>query len=270
MKKIIIIIGIILSCMIPVHADAGPKPSVIVNIQGLKNQRYYVTLLSEEDSTGPFCTYDIESFYEESEETEEYMVWQKMIDYQDRDGYYFLQYFQDCSETHQFQWVYHPPMNFKILIYLVEEDEFIVSQDIYNQYAFDSYFTVKVSQNQLTVSQNYEHYIFEFCKRAGLTIIIEILFAYYYQIRQKKQLAVIFGANLMTQIILNFILAMIKPYVLLIYIPYMMIEIGIIIGEYRIYKKHLPRYGEVKKNLIEYTILAHILSFIAGMIILPV
>jgi len=36
------------------YADVGPKPLVVIDFQGLENEWYYVTLLSEIPTTGPY------------------------------------------------------------------------------------------------------------------------------------------------------------------------------------------------------------------------
>ena len=48
----------------------------------------------------------------------------------DEDGYYFLQFFEDCTETSKFTWGYYPPTKFKILIYFPEHDSFVVSNEV--------------------------------------------------------------------------------------------------------------------------------------------
>ena len=39
---------------VPVFADTGPKPSVVVDFEGMEGEIYYVTLLAKESSTGPY------------------------------------------------------------------------------------------------------------------------------------------------------------------------------------------------------------------------
>lgn len=36
------------------HGDIGPKPSIVIQFEGLGNESYILTLLSEELSTGPY------------------------------------------------------------------------------------------------------------------------------------------------------------------------------------------------------------------------
>ena len=64
--------------------------------------------------------------------------------YEDADGFYFLQEWWDCTESNALRWTYRPPSVYKILLYFPESDSFMVSP-IYEQYAFDSYYTVDLS-----------------------------------------------------------------------------------------------------------------------------
>ena len=119
-------------------ADTGPKPSVVVSFEGLENEKYYVTLLSESVTTGPHTAYDEQAdnadYYGDDEDN---IIWQKFVSYKDEDGYYFLQFFDECTETSKFTWGYYPPTKFKLLIYFPEHDSFAVSDEDYERYGFD-------------------------------------------------------------------------------------------------------------------------------------
>ena len=49
-----VILFLLLVPSLSVFADTGPKPSVVIEFVGLEKEEYYVTLLSEETSTGPW------------------------------------------------------------------------------------------------------------------------------------------------------------------------------------------------------------------------
>lgn len=178
---------------ITVNADMGPKPSVVINFKGLENEKYYVTLLSQKSSTGPYSAYDKEkanSRYRDGDE--EYEIWLKFVSYQDKSRYHFLQYFKDCSETSQFSWGYYPPYKFKILIYFPEYDKFIVS-GIYEKYAFDSYYEVNMeglsiqSVTQIeNVKKNYDYKweLISLVIRIVATIAIEVVVALLFRIHR--------------------------------------------------------------------------------------
>lgn len=71
-------------------ADIGPKPSVVIDFEGVSGQTYYVTLLSSVRSTGPYSAVEdgAERRYHESDE--DYPAFSKFLEYQDADGYFFL------------------------------------------------------------------------------------------------------------------------------------------------------------------------------------
>ena len=138
MKRRVIITAVLALILIPLFAttawaDSGPKPSVVIDFQGLEDETYFVTLLSQAESTGPWSKRDD---YDGPDD-----MWLKFNNYQDEDGFYFLGEYKDCSDSDEFKWVYYPPSTFKILIYFPEYERFVVSADIYERYAFDSYYT---------------------------------------------------------------------------------------------------------------------------------
>lgn len=75
---------------ISANADTGPKPSVRIVFENMGEQDCYGTLLSKYRSTGPASAWDGEedSVYLDGLERE---IWEAFINYEDGDGYYFLQ-----------------------------------------------------------------------------------------------------------------------------------------------------------------------------------
>lgn len=159
-KILLLFTCMIISLSVPltVYADTGPKPSVKIEITGIRNEIYYGTLLSKEKTTGPSSVWD---GTEEGAnyQTGEHEIWKKFVSYQDKDGFYFLQELWECTETNQLNWTYYPPKTFKILLYFPESDTYYVSP-ICDRYAFDSYFTVDVSDYAkigMTVEKSYNY-----------------------------------------------------------------------------------------------------------------
>ena len=281
MKKIIfIMMSLFMLLPVNVYADTGPKPSVHISVEGIHDTAY-MTLLSRENSTGPFCAYESEDTRNYFEEYGPQEIWQAFVDYQDKDGFYFLQYFQLCKDS--FQWTYHPPDEFKVLIYFPESDTFIVSSSSYERYAFKSYYTVsiinhsqninvttnQVEQTNMTVDKNYiwNDAMLGLAIRMLLTIIIEVIVALMMKINKRRELFIIVGANILTQIILNLMLEIFGIYALGYYgaFFYILFETLIIIIEMNIYKKtfHLDQEISIKA----YVIVANILSFMIGFIV---
>ena len=149
MKKLVLLLlcaaGIIAAAPMITHADTGPKPSVVIDFKGLENQTYFITLLSSTESTGPFSAIKNGNSTRYQLGDKNYDIFLKFAAYSDEDRFYFLQFFEDSSQTQQFKWGYYPPQTFKILLYFPAMDSFIVSAECYERYAFDSYFTVSVS-----------------------------------------------------------------------------------------------------------------------------
>lgn len=233
MKKVknLVVSVVLLFILVPpmsVSADLGPKPSVVVEFAGLEEENYYVTLLSEQDSTGPWSHGNEYYDYLGDEK-----VFEKFSEYEDEDGYYFLSYMEDCSEDDTFEWTYYPPELFKILIYFPEYDRFMPVDGIYERYAFDSYFKVEITdvekiagsgveitdaekiddseaavnaETRAEPSYDYTMEILSFAARVVITIAIEILIAVFFAYRDKRSLAIITVTNVITQVILNVLL----------------------------------------------------------------
>jgi hypothetical protein len=204
------------------YADMGPKPSVVIDFKGFENEKYYVSLLSEVKSTGPHSVlteHPDNKRYHKGDKG--YEIWEKFVSYKDKDGYYFLQYFSDSTVTSQFIWGYYPPPKFKILLYFPEYNKFVVSEEIYERYAFDSYYkvdakdldiqSVKPIENIKAVRNYfYKWELGSLFARIIATIIIEVLIALLFGFRAKKQLLIIGAVNIVTQSILNILLNVIN------------------------------------------------------------
>lgn len=212
-----LLICLIMIIAMPMNAfaDTGPKPSVKIEFTGIEGETYYGTLLSKHDSTGPASAWDgiaEHSRYEEGDEG--YEIWKTFVEYEDSDGFYFLQEWWDCSESNRLNWNYYPPSPFKILLYFPESDSFFVSP-IYERYAFDSYFTVDLSDfenNTVTAEKSYD-FTWELVSlgtRIIITIVLELAIALLFGYREKKQLAFLSVTNIITQVTLNVLLNIIN------------------------------------------------------------
>jgi hypothetical protein len=265
-----------------VYGDIGPKPSVVINFEGLENEKYYVTLLSEVASTGPHSVlgeHPNNQRYHESDENFE--IWQKFVYYKDEDGFYFLQYFQDCTDTSKFIWGYYPPSKFKILLYFPEQDSFVVSSEVYERYAFDSYYRVDARGLQLQsativggirAEKNYD-YTWEFISlfaRIISTIAIEVLIALFFGFRAKKQTLIIISINIITQSLLNILLNIInyRQGSMMFIFHYVWMEMLVIAIEATVYSAFLHKYSnmEARRKWAAplYALMANIVSFVVG------
>jgi hypothetical protein len=279
------------ACFFPVsanaHADMGPKPSVVVDFEGISGT-YYVTLLSKTKSSGPHRALPEEGEGRYQEDDKEYAAYIKFVEYRDEGNYYFLQFFGECSSSkNQFVWVYYPPTDFKILIYFPQEDCFAVSEQAYQTYAFHSYFKVNwTGGNNLSVEENralatfaaqrnynYGREILLFFSRLAITLALEMLLALLFGFRTKKPLLFIAAVNAATQLLLNIGLSVICYFDglgFLFYVTYVLAELAIMVAEATVFAKFLPRKQEIKiskKRCVFYALFANILSFAAGLVL---
>ena len=277
----------LLSCLIlamallPVaaHADTGPKPSVRITFENMGQEPCYGTLLSKSASTGPSRAWDGDAAHAARHEGEEdYEIWEAFAQYEDPDGFYFLQEWWACSENHALNWTYYPPETFKILLYYPDSGRFAVS-GIYERYAFDSYYTVDLGQAEaqqvtLTAERSYD-YTWELISllcRVVITILLELAIALAFGFREKKLFSLIVWINIATQVILNVALNVIGyrhgSYAFVAY--YILFEIAVFVIEAILYALLFNRVGRTrisKAKSTAYALIAHVCSFAAGFLI---
>lgn len=299
-KTSLIYIALSLLCVsMTVHADMGPKPSVQIKFKGLGDELCYGTLLSKDISTGPSTAWDgteADARHNENEnysyENLDYETWKAFVDYEDADGYYFLQEGWQVNETKELDWVYYPPSTFKILLYYPETTTFVVS-DVYERYAFDSYFTVNMSdfqkpgiieseesdvaQESIVIeekieaekSYDYSKEIYLLIIRILATIFIEMVIALLFGFTRKKELLLLAGVNIVTQVILNVLLNVIHYKMGSMayaggYIFFEMIVFAIEAGIYSVFLRKLSDKLRRKRFYICYAFVANLVSFAVG------
>lgn len=265
------------------RADVGPKPSVTINFKGLEKENYYVTLLGKESECGPWSS----EGHWSADRPEEEVVLSAFQEY--KDSFYFLGYYEDCTKTNQFCWSYRPPESFKILLYFPKYQKLIVCGDIYECYAFDSYYTVTIKnvdiagiaedcirvragqeKNSTTVVRSYDYgrEILLVVLRTILTIVIEILLALAFLYWHRRQLAVICLTNILTQSLLNISLNIIAYYhgISFTYLfGYLMMEFLVFVVEGLIYRKYLKREEKfVFNEKVDNKYLPWIYAFVAN------
>lgn len=283
---ILTLLLVILMLPIPAFADTGPKASVRINFENLGDTLCYGTLLSERPSTGPQSAWDgnEDHIYNYDLDLD---IWRAFAEYEDADGYYFLQIAWKVSETKQIAWTYYPPGRFKILLYYPETDTFAVS-GIYERYAFDTYYTVDMDGvNMESVEYNEElstderiqayrsyNYKIEFMSltaRIGITILIEMAVAFLFGFFEKKQLLLLVIVNTATQIVLNILLNIINynsgewAFVF----NYVLFELIVFVAEAVLYctlMKKLSRKPHGNGYYVFYAFLANAVSFASGLI----
>lgn len=234
--------------------------------------------------SGPYKVYN--PYSKKTEGDVEKEIWQKFVDYKDKNGYYFLQYFEKCSKTDEFTWGYYPPDKFKILLYFPKEDKFI-SSNVYERYAFDSYYRVdvknlrmkEVSKSEAIIVKkdyNAQREVGSLFGRMVVTILAELAVAFFFCYRSRRDVLLIIGVNFFTQILLNVLLNVFSKYLIGSYylIGYFLLEVLVIIMEAVIYMKVLITSSEEKENRhftpAVYAVTANLLSFGIGMVLVQI
>lgn len=277
------------------RADMGPKPSVHILFENMSDELCYGTLLSDRESTGPSYIWDGTEEYARHNGNEnyswcalDYESWKALVEYEDPDGYFFLQEGWKVSEAKEIAWTYYPPDCFKILLYYPETGTF-VSSGVYSKYAFDTYYTVdmdgvtigsveidkELSNNdrmEAHRSYNYRVEMISLVVRIVGTIVIETVLALLFGFRKKKQLLLLFGVNTATQIALNVLLNIINynsgQWAFLFF--YVLLELLIFVAEAVVYCLVMKRWDEKTKPTwfyVLYAFTANAVSFVTGVYI---
>ncbi len=219
--------ALVLTLLLPAlaHADTGPKPSVRITFTGLGDRLCYGTLLSETKSTGPASVWNgdpADAYHKGNEEWADLdeATWRAFVDYQDSDGYHFLQWGWPVSDTDELAWTYYPPDRFKVLLYFPDDGSFI-SSGILESYAFHSYFTADIAGGALVSGKDqaasdaasaaievearydFRQDLLSLAARIAITLALELLLALAFGLGKRPCLLPIVAVNLVTQIALN-------------------------------------------------------------------
>ena len=273
-QLIFVFLCMIMIFPIGVSGDTGPKPSVRIQFKNMDDELCYGTLLSKEESTGPARAWDGK---EENINLDfvDRDIWEAFVNYEDSDGYYFLQWAWIVSDTKELAWTYYPPNEFKILLYYPESNAFVVS-DICKRYAFDTYYTVDMDgvdissikyDESLSGNQRLDmHKSYEFkneVKALGcrmlITVVVEVLIGLLFKFRNKELLYILL-INVITQIILNVLLNVYTGYGY--YFVYLLLELLVFAIEAIFY---CFVFKKKKWHCVLYTLVANVSSFVIGL-----
>ncbi len=261
------------------YADVGPKPSVNIEIKGLEEGKtYYVTLLSKNESTGPY------RLGKELSDEDCRPGYEKFTELKDKDGYYFISYLEKLMGPGTFSWSYYPPYEFKIAIYNEENNSVLIS-DPMSRYAFNSNYKMDYSDlgvkddayyfgSELNISKapNVSRELSSFVLRVILTILIEYVVALIIFRPTKAQTKLIIETNIFTQIILNVAISLLLYFYGFMFYFFTLIplEIFVFAVEAVIYRKKinvdLPK-GKKPVPAIFYSLIANIASAAIGYVL---
>lgn len=286
---LVILTVIMISTLLPlsVSADIGPKASVRVKIDNLGDVLCYGTLLSEKPSTGPQSAWDGNEDHINNHDLN-IDIWRAFAEYEDTDGYYFLQIAWNVSERGEIAWTYYPPNRFKILLYSPETDTFAVS-GVCEKYAFDTYYTVDMNGTNIDSvkydserstderieayrSYNYRMELLSLAARIVITIAIEMMIALMFGFCKKKELILLIVVNTVTQIGLNVLLNAVNfssgEWAAMFW--YVLCEIFVFVVEAILYCKLIVRLSDKPHSngfYVLYAFIANVISFASGLIV---
>ena len=293
MKKLLraVLCAAMLTCLLltAAYADTGPKPSVHVDFTGLEGE-CWATLLSESDSTGPASAWNGDPAHAQHKGNEEWAeldeaTWQAFVDYADPDGYYFLQWGWQVSDTEPLHWGYYPPQRFKVLLYFPESGTYLAS-GILERYAFHSYFQADLTggtlmpekdqaasdaaEQAMEIEQRYDYLgeVGPIAARMAITVVLELLLALAFGLWKKGYLLPILAVNLVTQILLNagLYLFTYRMYYFDFTVTYFVLELLVFAVEAAalclLLRRREPRPG--RGCIVLYAACANMVSFVAG------
>lgn len=273
------ILALLLVCLLPLWAaaDTGPKPSITVTPEGFGEDAYYLTLLSQTETTGPWSKQ--ESFaaskdsYGDPEADE--AIWTAFNDYQDAEGFFFLGCYGEVTGGQMFCWSYYPPDTFKVLAYFPDSGTFAVGP-VTDREEFSARYTVSPSETGETLliekARNQEAENKSFVGRLVLTLALELAVAVVFAFRAKRQIITIVCMNLITQVGLNQAITHLFPLVSSRwYWPGLLVlEVLIFLVEGAVYARLLPRWKKDPAAVCHpwgYALAANVASFGVGLIL---
>lgn len=271
LKKVLLIISITLiifiSMSIPVQADVGPKPKTIINIAGIEGE--YVAAFASKEAYGP--NFDYQFWCDNYKDSEyNYIKYNPIMEYSDGDGFKWITTYYKCEGDSEIGFYYYRPNIFKLVIY--KDDKLYKVTDEIECYAFTSKYEINFNANNQTIKikNTYPYFkeVLLFILRISITLAIEIGLFIIFRLYTKRNILVVGITNIITQVLLNIILNLELYFKgsLSTILLYILLEVIILIIEPIIYI--IFTRNKNKFLVLLYGILANILSFVIGVLLL--
>lgn len=265
----ILMIPIIIILLIPqtVYADMGPKPSITIYVKNYKNRTYYLDLLTKNNNIRytdfndhgkysndiknmPFYKYN-EGGWMATHIRKQLLYGHLKGEYNEKTGFIIHRYY------------YHAiPKTFKIIVQ--EENGDLLVSNVITPMQFNAKVLLDLQTGKVTKIPQISYGFYYFLILIVLTVIIELLIAILFKFKSYK---LIIKANILTQLILHFILVYtfdIMNYKTW-YTEFLILEVLVILIEFLIYRIFSKNYSW--KKLLIYTCTANIVTFILGLLI---
>lgn len=260
-----------------VNADMSPKPSLTIIPDSFPSNSY-IAVLSTDDEPGYQMWHVDETWFDM---TENKWFASKASDEINRQFYEYVKnnyekngwYLWGNIVSGQYELVFKTvrPSHFRILVYLADENKFIVSDQEYKCSVFDYTVNIRYQNEELITDSIYNsNSIGRIVLRTGITIAIELAAGFFF-LKKKgyKNLLTIISVNFLTQLILHVLMYTVLSSVFssaVMYYPILIIlEVMIIFTEGFIYSRKIRRQD--LPHPYYFSVFANILSFAAGLIV---
>ena len=271
-KSKILLMTVIFILILPsiAYGDIGPKPSIEIIVKNPPEVEYYLDLLVD---------YGTEGTYTNIRELDKYSEdMYNILENYNSDGWRpamvtgtKVPIFGDIvgkkdgeNMIHKFSYI-GVPDKFKVIV-VTKDGETLVSENIVKRKAFKSKVYFDYNTKKLRESSIVLAYIMQFLITYPTTLLIEglILIAFRFSLKKNWKSFVII--NLITQVLLTFIIfgTMYKQGSMAAILFYIPIEILIVIIEAKLFNKYLVEHS--KSRRVSFAIVANIVSFLVGII----
>lgn len=239
---------LLLVSILPIGASAALNfsrgtPTVSITLQNHDQSSCYVTLLSQDDTSGPWVSVDTFAQSYQSEKADQ-AIWEALNSYQDPDGFHFLGFYQNATLSQGFVWSYCPPDTFKVLLYNADTGTYLVSQETYQRYAYDSYFTATISGDQVTLarSSTLAGQVLNLVIRTVLMVAVALLIAKLFHLGG-KQIPYLAGVHTGILLVLNLFLALVnyRSGSSLFLMDALLLTIVVVMVEWKLFGTALPK-----------------------------
>ncbi|MDO4193665.1 MAG: hypothetical protein Q4D24_10215 [Erysipelotrichaceae bacterium] len=218
LKSLMLTLVMLCAVYLPVHADMGPKPDLVIDFSGI-HEPCVVTVLSTVKSYGPnqpMQTAWMPWWDEQAPEIDK-EIYQKFIDETkllNEDRTEQLYFWGVLALNSPYVFGYYPPETFYVLVYFPETDSFMLSEESYTRTVFHTEMAITVENGKLLFNARQPLYgIMKSWKdndavvlRLLVTVITEIVIGMFFMKYTHKSMLTVIGVNVITQILLNIVI----------------------------------------------------------------
>ncbi|MBQ1530552.1 MAG: hypothetical protein IIZ57_00260 [Solobacterium sp.] len=218
LKSLMLTLVMLCAMSLPVYADMGPKPDLVIDFSGI-HEPCVVTVLSTVKSYGPNQPMQIAwmPWWDEQAPEIDKEIYQKFIDETkllNEARTEQLYFWGVLAQNSPYVFGYYPPETFYVLVYFPETDSFLLSEESYTRTVFHTELAITVENGKLLFNARQPLYgIMKSWKdndavvlRLLITVITEIVIGMFFMKYTQKSMLTVIGVNVITQILLNIVI----------------------------------------------------------------